>query len=84
MHFDCVCKNLGNVPENLEKTAEGVGMGGLMIILRISRNCCVWSDVSAVEFIFAGHWEKGNNSLLYLHEQGSHLAVYQSRGFGEK
>jgi len=65
-----LAKMLANAPEKLEKNAEeGVGMGELTVVLGIRRNCCIQSDLSAVKTVFAGHWEKGNNSLSRLHEQ---------------
>lgn len=82
--FHSVCKNLGNAPENLEKIAEGVGMGELSVILGVRRSCCIRSDLSGVETVFVGLWEKRNSSLSCLHEQGFQPGGVRSRGLGER
>lgn len=35
-----------------------------------------------METVFAGHWEKGNNSFSCLHDQGIQPGGARSRGFG--
>ena len=59
-------------------------MGERIVILGIRRNCCIQSDLSAVETVFAGHWEKGKNSLSCLHDQGFQPGSVGSRGLGER